>query len=409
LDETVVDDYSDELDNIMDDENVSTTMNEYNFRKQKQMPNLLEDDEHKEQTLDEKVDRSFTFSNDSSSSMESTKIAPSCQICGKSSKNMSHLYQHYCKIHFMKQLTNLCEKFFSLKTLTCDLCGDQPGGKQELVMHVSIKHAKLNTILINNGHSPLDSLNVEEEPKPKPTNFRIPKTLTEQTPTMESFATQHKPANISPRFPVASQLKPSQMSMSNKQQVWSPAMLMASQAPFSLVNQPSLSQFTSSHIQLMTPQHLYASPQNLASSSLSTRPTHRPGSSALEGTLQQLQATTRPQPMGLWAQSGGKASIPNMQAGTLGTTCQICSKTHTSLAQLWQHYARIHFLAELKQEYSFMVDIANKACTECGSRLSSIDALFIHIGTVHRKVNEIMQKRGLHSLEAPVLRMRKSM
>ena len=148
-------------------------------------------------------------------------------------------------------VSNLCGKFFSLKTLTCDLCGEQPGGKQELVMHVGIKHAKLNTILINNGHSPLD---VEEESKPKPNNFRIPKTLTKQTPTMESFATQHKPANISHRFPVASQ------------QVWNPAMPMASQTPFSLVNQPNLSQFTNSQIQPKTPQHLYASPQNLASS-----------------------------------------------------------------------------------------------------------------------------------------------
>ena len=48
LDETVVDDYSDELeDDIMDGENVSTNVNEYNFRKQKQMPNILDDDEHK--------------------------------------------------------------------------------------------------------------------------------------------------------------------------------------------------------------------------------------------------------------------------------------------------------------------------------------------------------------------------
>ena len=183
------------------------------------------------------------------------------------------------------------------------------------------------------------------------------------------------------------------------QQAWNPAMPVASHPPFSHVNQSGLSQYSSIQNQTMTfhPSHL--------------RPTNR-----LESL--QLPSTPRPQPMGLWAQSAGKSNIPNpssMQAPAQhssvppATSCQMCNKTHSSLAQVWQHYARQHFLPELKVEYSFMADIASKSCTECGSRLSSIDALFLHIGTVHRKVNEILQKRGLHSLEAPVLRMRKSM
>merc|ERR1712025_301708 len=91
------------------------------------------------------------------------------------------------------------------------------------------------------------------------------------------------------------------------------------------------------------------------------------------------------------------------------TTCQLCNKTMNNSAQLWQHYSRNHFLAELKAEYGSMADIQNKICGECGSVSKSVDILFIHIGTVHRKVNEIMEKRGLVSLKMPGVRSRKSM
>ena len=50
-----------------------------------------------------------------------------------------------------------------------------------------------------------------------------------------------------------------------------------------------------------------------------------------------------------------------------------------------------------------------KSCNECGSTTKSVDALFLHIGKVHRKVNEILEKRDLTVLKMPVLRIRKSM
>jgi len=154
---------------------------------------------------------------------------------------------------------------------------------------------------------------------------------------------------------------------------------------------------------------------------------------------QQRPPTPRPHPqtVGLWAQSAGKPpsqsflSNPNMASvhlpsgatgqpdrtnptseippSTTTNICQLCHKTFNSTAQLWQHFARVHFFAELKADYGYMVDIPNKSCNECGSTSKSVDTLFMHIGTVHRKVNEIMEKKGLAGLKMPVLRTRKSM
>jgi len=148
---------------------------------------------------------------------------------------------------------------------------------------------------------------------------------------------------------------------------------------------------------------------------------------------QQVSAPpTRPQSMGLWAQSAkpvqpnptpypGSVHVgpppsrpmtnqefPRAPPSTGSPSCQICQKTTPSVAMLCQHYARTHFTAELKSDYAFMAKIANKSCKECKSQFKSVDALFLHIGTVHRKVNEIMEKKGLVCLDMPI-RSRKSM
>ena len=128
-----------------------------------------------------------------------------------------------------------------------------------------------------------------------------------------------------------------------------------------------------------------------------------------------------PQATGLWAQSAGRPqAIPPsgafttlnqnimnspMPVPTQGSPkektaeCRICHKSCPSAGVLWQHYARFHFLSDLKSDYGAMANINNKSCNECGHVFKSADSLFLHIGTVHRKVNEILERKGFGSLE----------
>ena len=106
LDETVVDDYGEDFDESMEYGQRGTKFIEdtESFLRLKSQMNLLDEDEHEDQeTLDEKAeDRSFTFqesSNDSTSSSGSMKGIQVCQICNKKSRNISFLWQHYCKTH----------------------------------------------------------------------------------------------------------------------------------------------------------------------------------------------------------------------------------------------------------------------------------------------------------------------
>merc|ERR1719187_2650185 len=226
------------------------------------------------------------------------------------------------------------------------------------------------------------------------------------------------------------------------QQRWTPAMPVAPNQPFRQAIPPStrpqyLAQMRA-QLPLINPQTIGSVPSRLPNLRLGT---------PMEDSFyvgQQLPPTPRPHPqsMGLWAQSAGKPAaqsfipsphlsntqlatvsvasgqpdriplapeIPPPTTSTVSTsTCQLCHKTLNSTAQLWQHLARVHFSAELKADYGYMADIPKKSCNECGSTTKSVDALFLHIGTVHRKVNEIMENKGLAGLKMPSLRTRKS-
>ena len=327
-------------------------------------------------------------------------------------------------------------------------------------MHVGINHAKLNPILEKNGYSRLEPLKMESE-KPviptetKSTKFRIPKKVPEQSPLVQEPIPQQASLTNAPtpiqqysgltgpgtnmQTNFARNLQPASQHLNSQQ--WTPALPMAPQAPFR--HAPPLTR--PHHPSQMQPMRAQA-PQRFATQfnpqMMATPPPRQPTArfaSQVEAEShelgQPLPPTPRPQPMGLWAQSAVKPGQPTLSSvpqfnppttsgqmartiqnpevpsGSLAPTtcCQICQKTTPSVATLWQHYARMHFFAELKSDYGFMANIADKSCNECGSHFKAVDALFLHIGTVHRKVNEIMEKKGMVGLDMPVNRTRKPM
>eukprot|EP00092_Neocalanus_flemingeri_P026456 GFUD01028677.1.p1 GENE.GFUD01028677.1~~GFUD01028677.1.p1 ORF type:complete len:596 (+),score=137.08 GFUD01028677.1:54-1841(+) len=434
LDENEVDDYGeeDELDDNMETEEIESFL-----KLQSQMKSLLDDDVNDDQeTLDEKAeDRSFTFndgSNDSNSSTGSAKGPRTCLVCNKKSRNLSFLWQHYCKSHFMKQLKTDCDQFVNSQELKCEICKEVMENKQDLYMHIGINHEKLNLILQKNGLSPLESM-------------RIPK-KTEQISSQEAPQATHNSYNLGPvsgqRTNAAKPQMATQSSPQLPSQNWSQAPPVSSQVPFSHTNPPQNRppQPYNMQVQAQSAQPPPRYPAQYNPQVLPAPPT-RPLSAQFSSQApdqsmplrQHLLPTQRPQQMGLWAQSA-KPPVPNAgpaQAGppsnvpmmsrsmtsqqthkpplAPGThSCQICEKTTPSASTLCQHYARFHFSAELKSDYSAMANIGNKSCNDCGSNFRSLEALYLHIGTVHRKVNEIMEKKGLVALEIPN-RTRKSM
>jgi len=440
LDENEVDDYGEEDDELdvnmeIDTDRVGTKVNE---ETDSQMQSLLDDDVNDGQdTLDEKAENiSFTFndgSNDSTSSSGFPIGSQTCQICNKKSRNLSYLWQHYCKTHFMKHLRIDCDQFVNSKDLKCEICEEVLPSKQELYLHVGINHEKLNLVLHKNGLKPLESVKNESEkpfveddiPEDKKDKFRIlRKTGQISKPEVPAVGPTHVPAfpdsyhhqPISglPQYTARHQMAP--QSFPQPFQNRYPSLPVSSQPPIGYNNPPQTRPLQSTHAQ---PQRTQPPPRY---------PT--------QYNPQQVSVPPTKSSMGLWAQSAkpvqpnptpnpGSVQVEPSLSGPIrpmtnqdltraqstpgSSTCQICQKTTPSLASLWQHYARMHFFAELKSDYCFMANIANKSCNECGSQFKAVDALFLHIGTVHRKVNEIIEKKGLVCLEMPNSRSRKSM
>jgi len=409
LDETVADDYEEEIDEAMDRYR-STNLDDFNCLKPKaQGPNVGKE-RYDQETLDESPEDGLLTLHEryNHSSVSSKKVL-------KTTKKSSSITTDESKSPKFRIPKKKAES--SSKTQEPLLLQQSPASSQLLPS---------SSVQLNSG------VVTRAQPQPPPERW---------TPTFSS--TQQ--GSFSQQIPLPNQTVSNYKVPQNygvqPQQLWAPAMPVVPNQPFRQAGPPPTRSPYPGQIRAPlsqpNPQRTASVPPRLPNIRLDSK---------LENSFytgQALPPTPRPQPqsMGLWAQSAGKAAPqsfisntpvapapvtdatghpdrfthtpeippPSTTSTASINTCQLCNKTFNSTAQLWQHYARVHFFAELKADYGYMADIPNKSCNECGSTTKSVDALFLHIGTVHRKVNEIMEKRGLDGLKMPIVRSRKSM
>jgi len=414
LDETVVDDYGEEIDEM--DEYRSTNLEDFSPLKRKaQGPKVLEKEHYEKETLDENPEDALLALQEryDQSAVNGKKVVKS----HKKSNSMS--------TGEFKQ-----PKFRIPKTKVESI----PGAQEPL----SLQHPLVSNQNLTGANNPPNSGVVSRaHAPPQHWDPAFSSSSMQQGSFSQNIPLAHQTVsgnNIPHNYGVES-LRP--------QQRWTPAMPVAPSQPFRQALPPTTG---SQYLGQMRAQLSQNNPQKNGSVPLRL-PNIRMGSPMEDSFYvgQPLPPTPRPPPhsMGLWAQSASKPAaqsfmpnphrsdsqqasvseatrqpdrisqtmeIPPTTTSTVSiSTCQLCHKTLNSTAQLWQHFARVHFFAELKADYGYMVDIPKKSCNECGSSFKAVDALFLHIGTVHRKVNEIMEKKGLTGLKMPSMRTRKSM
>lgn len=286
-----------------------------------------------------------------------------CMLCKKKTENMLLLWQHYCQEHFQSQLLIECGKYANLGTLQCKICQMLKRNTQELFFHIGIVHQILNVILKKSGLPPLD-----------------PPSTSNMTPKSNGVELKRSGSRSNSTL------------FTPKVNVPSPA---SQYTPDNLCNKTQSSGFPEYSQSIQTTKMNQSQPEK------------------------QIMGPS----MGLWAQSAsnrGASTYANLPPSELQTTfmtpadktianpcmCLICQKPTPSNSALMQHYARFHFFTEIKSRFNFMANIELKTCKECGSVFKSVDALFLHIGIVHKKLNELMDKKGV---PCPEVRGRKSM
>jgi len=413
LDETAVDDYGEEIDEEMD-KYKSTNLEDFNPMKRKAQVSKGMDKEHydEKETLDE---------NPEDGSLALQEIYDTSAVYGQ--KVAKTTKKSYTKVPEESK-----QPKFRIPKKKVE---SNPGALESLALqHPPVSNQNLSSIPPNSGADSRAYAPPQQwEPALSSSSMQQGAFSQNIPPAQQAVSGNSIPHNYGVEF-------------QRPQQRWTPALPVPPNQPFrQAIPSPSRPQYLAqmrAQLPQINPQKIGSVPSRL--------PNLRLGSPMEDSFYvgQQLPPTPRPLPqsMGLWAQSAGKpaaqsfipnphlsntqlASVsvatgqpdritlaPDIPPTTTSTvsnsTCQLCHKTFNSTAQLVQHLARVHFSAELKADYGYMADIPKKACNECGSTSKSVDALFLHIGTVHRKVNEIMENKGLAGLKMPSLRTRKS-
>ena len=73
--------------------------------------------------------------------------------------------------------------------------------------------------------------------------------------------------------------------------------------------------------------------------------------------------------------------------------CEVCMLEMESKLNLMEHYSNSHMAFNLKEKFEHLVD--NGQCKICKFEEEEEHLLFIHIGTLHEKVNVVLKENGL--------------
>jgi len=67
-----------------------------------------------------------------------------------------------------------------------------------------------------------------------------------------------------------------------------------------------------------------------------------------------------------------------------------CEKTFDSISALYFHAAAIHYKKTLLEMYGEEFKLSKGHCTVCGSKLNSKQYYYIHMGSRHKVINQLM-------------------
>ena len=87
------------------------------------------------------------------------------------------------------------------------------------------------------------------------------------------------------------------------------------------------------------------------------------------------------------------------------TSCEVCSKEFDSVSHLTQHMVRIHFWKEVREKFTHLYD--KNTCLLCSKSFSQQNSTILHVGSMHRKIDEIMEEKGLRPLTNDVMNITK--
>lgn len=77
-------------------------------------------------------------------------------------------------------------------------------------------------------------------------------------------------------------------------------------------------------------------------------------------------------------------------------SCEVCNKEFDAVSLLAQHMVRIHFWKEVKERFTHLYE--GNTCLVCSKSFSKQTTVILHVGSMHKKIDELMEEKGLRPL-----------
>jgi len=87
------------------------------------------------------------------------------------------------------------------------------------------------------------------------------------------------------------------------------------------------------------------------------------------------------------------------------TSCEVCSKEFDSVSHLTQHMVRMHFWKEVREKFTHLYE--KNTCLLCSKSFPRQNSTILHVGAMHRKIDEIIEEKGLRPLTSEALNVTK--
>jgi len=317
----------------------------------------------------------------------------SCELCVQdfSSVPISSLAYHYCN-HFANKMQVYFSRFYFDET--CKICKKNFKSLDSLMVHIGVRHGKINIILS------------AEQLKP----VRFPKKKKSKTSSefQTSIFTKEKvlKAFIEPKQESGSNFSSDQLKLS-REKLESKTCFICDKTSGSLAN---LRQHICTHFwnDLKTLSAATSVDGKTCGICKEKSPSATQLIKHIAITHGKLDEILESKGYPTLNKNGKKCPLPQNKAPRRNSTsdikeireCEICNKEFESLSKLGQHMVTGHFLKEIRETYKNLYN--GKECVLCNNAYTR-NVFVMHIGATHNKLDEVLTKNGYRPLKAKIV------
>ena len=352
----------------------------------KGLPQLQLDDENPSSSVNIKTER------------EDDSLERSCEICVQdfSTVPISSLAYHYCN-HFSAKIGTFFSRYYTDKT--CNICKKNFKTINSLMVHIGVRHGKINSILNSEQLKPL------RFPKKKK-----PSSTVKDSSKSSIFAKEKVlDALREPKLETGSKNVISEQKLQiSREKLEAKTCFICDKTSG---NKGNLKHHIASHFwnelkNISSDLVTNGKTCGICNETSQTVTTLIKHIAITHGKLDEILESRGYPTLNLRKKSSKEASeskVPRKYSTSdikEIRECEICNKEFETVSKLGQHMVTGHFMKEIRETYRELYN--GKECLLCNNTYAR-NVFIMHIGATHNKLDEVLAKNGYRPLKAKIV------